>query len=327
MNTIFFRFILTFCFILSLPLQGRADTDTAQLKDIMFNAQSHEVEQITFKLSSKHLPKIFAIKGDKPRIVFDFPNTRAVAALNNIINTNGKLIKKIRIGNHKGTNPKTRVVLDLVPDRELGFKQKFNEKNHSLVVSVQYVPEKQVTQQPTPTNTKKSNPKQPVAPAVTKVKKTTPPVKPVAQPPKKITDKSSANQKHVTTPVKVTQKQSPILESIKFDAGSDRGEMILFKLNDFYPPIVFGLEENLPRVVCDFMNTKAAVAVPNVVKCDGKFIKAVRVGRHAKPDKVRVVLDLTPNNNYDLQQVFFKEDNLFVIIVNTLTESAEKAAD
>ncbi|MCI5158676.1 MAG: hypothetical protein D3906_09615 [Candidatus Electrothrix sp. AUS1_2] len=34
--------------------------------------------------------------------------------------------------------------------------------------------------------------------------------------------------------------------------------------------------------------------------------------------KIRVVLDLVPNYSYDLQQVFFKEENLFVIIINTL---------
>ncbi|MDH3348463.1 MAG: AMIN domain-containing protein [Desulfobulbaceae bacterium] len=312
MNTIFYRIILTFCFILALTLPGWADTKTAMLKDIMFDTPSNEIEQVTFKLSSKHLPKIFAIKGDKPRLVFDFPNTKATAALNNIINTNGKLIIKIRIGNHEGTTPKTRVVLDLSPDLELGFKQKFNAKKQSLVVSVEPVPKphalkKQATQQSTPTNTKKLTPKQSVTSANANVKKTTPPVTPVTQPPKEVTDKPPANQETVTTQEKVTLNQSPILESIKFDGGSDRGEMILFKLNDFYPPIVFGLEENLPRVVCDFMNTKAAKAVPNVVKCDGKFIKTVRVGRHANPDKVRVVLDLTPNNNYDPNRFSLKK--------------------
>ena len=31
-----------------------------------------------------------------------------------------------------------------------------------------------------------------------------------------------------------------------------------------------------------------------------------------------MVIDLEPNHSYDLQQVFFKDDNLFVIIVNTI---------
>ncbi|MCF6187387.1 MAG: AMIN domain-containing protein [Desulfobulbaceae bacterium] len=94
--------------------------------------------------------------------------------------------------------------------------------------------------------------------------------------------------------------------------------MIQFKLNDFYPPIVFGIEEGLPRVVCDFKNTRADASLKETIKTNGRYVKAIRIGRHKKPDKIRVVIDLEPNNNYDLQQVFFKEDNLFVIIVNIM---------
>ena len=39
--------------------------------------------------------------------------------------------------------------------------------------------------------------------------------------------------------------------------------------------------------------------------------------------RFRVTLELVPNKNYDLQQVFFKEDNLFVIIVNTYNQTEE----
>jgi hypothetical protein len=45
-------------------------------------------------------------------------------------------------------------------------------------------------------------------------------------------------------------------------------------------------------------------------------------------DKIRVVLDLAQDRDYDLQQVFFKNDNLFVLIVNELppevVENGEK---
>jgi len=39
--------------------------------------------------------------------------------------------------------------------------------------------------------------------------------------------------------------------------------------------------------------------------------------------KVRVELVLVPTRNYDLQQLFFKEDNLFVIIVKELQNGSE----
>ncbi|MCI5132026.1 MAG: AMIN domain-containing protein, partial [Candidatus Electrothrix sp. EH2] len=91
-----------------------------------------------------------------------------------------------------------------------------------------------------------------------------------------------------------------------------------FKLNESHPPIVFGIEEGTPRVVCDFKDTAAGRDIPESLKTAGKFIQKIRVGEQKEENKLRVVLDLVLNYSYDLQQVFFKEENLFVIIINTL---------
>ncbi len=114
---------------------------------------------------------------------------------------------------------------------------------------------------------------------------------------------------------------TPVLRSVAFDNTTRQGEMIRFQLTNFHPPTVFGIEEGLPRVVCDFKNTKAGPSLKNIIKANGRYVKTIRIGRHKNPDKIRVVIDLEANNNYDLQQVFFKEDNLFVIIVNTMHSS------
>ncbi|MCI5211604.1 MAG: AMIN domain-containing protein [Candidatus Electrothrix sp. ATG2] len=71
-------------------------------------------------------------------------------------------------------------------------------------------------------------------------------------------------------------------------------------------------------MVCDFKDTAAAKDIPDSLKTAGKYIQKIRVGKKKAENKVRVVLDLVPNFSYDLQQVFFKEENLFVIIINTL---------
>jgi hypothetical protein len=71
-------------------------------------------------------------------------------------------------------------------------------------------------------------------------------------------------------------------------------------------------------VICDFKDTRLADAAQNLIKTDGQHVKIIRISKTVQPEKVRVVLDLEPNRSYDLQQVFFKEDNLFVIIVNTV---------
>ncbi len=116
----------------------------------------------------------------------------------------------------------------------------------------------------------------------------------------------------------------PILLEVSYESTANDSEMVLFKLNDFYPPIVFGIEKGNPRVVCDFLDTMLAVDIPPVIETNGFFVRKIRTARHPSPEKVRVVLDLVPNKNYDLQQVFFKEDNLFVIIISEFEKESVK---
>lgn len=139
---------------------------------------------------------------------------------------------------------------------------------------------------------------------------------PQAPAPSQTGDKGKTDPAKTAAPAKT--QEGPQLEYVKFDATSPKGEMVMFKLNGFHPPSVHGVEEGIPRVICDFNNTKLVDATKSLIKTDGKFVKVIRTSKTKKPEKVRVVIDLEPNRNYDLQQVFFKEDNLFVIIVNTV---------
>ncbi len=114
----------------------------------------------------------------------------------------------------------------------------------------------------------------------------------------------------------------PLLKGIEFKITSDTEERVLFKLSGFLQPEVFGLEGDTPRVVCDFLGMKIDKQhVKNIISTKGKYIKNIRVGLHSSPvPKTRVVLDLTPDHNYDIEQMFFKEENLFVIVVHLVKE-------
>ncbi len=100
--------------------------------------------------------------------------------------------------------------------------------------------------------------------------------------------------------------------------------MVLFHLTVFHPPTVSAVEKDNPRVLCDFVGMELGKGVEETILAKGKYIERISTSKQGKPDKIRVVLNLTPNRNYDLQQVFFKNDNLFVLIVNELPP--EKAA-
>ena len=99
--------------------------------------------------------------------------------------------------------------------------------------------------------------------------------------------------------------------------------MVLFRLNKFSPPIVSVIEKEKPRVLCDFMKMNMDPGVQSIIDANGKYVERIRAARHNDPKKVRVVLDLLPDRDYDLQQVFFRNDNLFVLIVNELSPDQE----
>ncbi len=115
-------------------------------------------------------------------------------------------------------------------------------------------------------------------------------------------------------------KRFAALYDVTFERSTNDKEMVLFKLNGFYPPIVFSTEENNLLVVCDFLDAVLAIGIDPVIETKGEYIQKVKISTHRDPNKVRVVLELADSYNYDLKQVFFKEDNLFVIIISNLGE-------
>lgn len=306
--------VITLLVAVLLPAVLFAATDSAVLEDIRFEKYAADAEQVVFSLDRSALPRVFAIKGKKPRVVFDFPLTRPAASLAHQVQTKGRYIERIRIGIHNKPQLKTRVVLDLRPDQHPDFDQQFLPEKHQLILKV-FAEE----------STTRTVDHTPPADHTTQKTITLPPV--LAPQPEPA---AAAMQPDPTRKTEDTKKSSrpdaavmPTLTGVEFDTSRSRGEMILFKLNGFYPPRVFGIAEGLPRVVCDFKDTRLDKSVQRLIKANGRYVKSIRTGRHE--DRTRVVLDLKQGNNYDLQQVFFKEDNLFVLIVNTLDNAPSTA--
>lgn len=365
------------------------------IEQIRFDSPTANKDQLTFKMNGAYLPKSFALNGDRPRIVFDFPDVVPSKRVQNSIPANGTFIKTIRTGIHKGDAPKTRIVLDLQPGKKIDIARDFDRDSNTLVISIfaagmppgptvaeeekikpeeekvtQAAPESQPQVEPeektiaeapepvtvkVPAPLKTDQPEQvrqdtvaeavkppPTSDAITgetgsekqpekdlptadTVKMASIPqpkpetsVKPgleestVIQPLSEIGEKAKAATEDVITPT---------LYSVEFDNTSHRGEIVAFKLNGFNPPVVFGIEEEIPRIVCFFKDTSAGEKLDELVAADGKFIKNIKIGKYRNPDNIRVVLDLVPGKNYDLQQIFFKEDNLFMVIIKTTGET------
>jgi hypothetical protein len=326
---------ITACQFLSLLLAfclAAATNAGPVLRNLDHAILSQESEKVTLQLNGSYSPTIFTLNGGTPRIVLDFPGMIQARAVANRTQTNGTIVTRIRVGMHTGDAPKTRVVFDVATLDGLTYTPQLDDETNVLTVLL--------TASTVAVDTKNGKPT--AVPQQALLVNEKPPVKEAAQPPAapeqvpaptpSVPDSSqhaafepfpAPTDRPAESPgisATVSETTQPRLAAITFDKAAAKGEMVMFKLNGFYPPRVQGVEEGIPRVICDFDAVELADTVENIIKADGKYVQNIRVGKHTNPDRVRVVLDLAPNHSYDLQQVFFKEDNLFVMIVNTLQE-------
>ncbi len=257
------------------------------INDVSFHTNSGISESVVFHLNGSYLPKAFAMKGENPRVVFDFMDTQLSRQVPSAIVAGGVMVKKIRLGRY---SEKTRVVLDLATGGEFNFDQDFDEANNILTIvlySTEYPPKHEE--------------------AVEEVVEVT-----------EATEISAVTEPAETVEAEeVVAPFEALLADVSFKDTSNKGEMILFKLNGFHPPEVSGEEKGAPKVTCTFKETMLGPEVVAVQQTDGEFVKKINVVKADGDSPLRVIIELVANKNYDLQQVFFKEDNLFVIIVNS----------
>lgn len=348
--------------------------ESTEIISISHSIESGDVENIDFVLAAEVEPRIFLLKGEKPRLVLDFINCH-YKGKKLITLADGVLSTSIRSGIHQKPAVKTRIVIDLSREFPINFSQKFEVTNNTLTVKLERqmaagaaekvsvageASPKTVSQAELDARPLHKKPIPPVfleknesaiadtqevakaAESVTSAepqavadiiqeekvesavegKEASPKPEPEAVveevKPSNVTDDLESMKRDVVPPV-----SAPVLRGLSFDDSSNRGEMVLFHLNDFFPPTVSAIEKDSPRVLCDFNNMRLGKDVQTPLVANGKYVERIRAANHKNPDKVRVVLDLAPDKDYDLQQVFFKNDNLFVLIVNELPAEKE----
>ncbi len=305
----FFFLVITFAAIhLFLPGASFSESErVVTIKSISHGKDSDAKETITLKLSEAVVPKIFILQGENPRLVIDFPDS--IYWGKNVIGlAESNLASTIRIGLHQTPVKKTRIVVDLSKEKSVQYTSEYLDRENTLIVTLSSTMAAQQSNNSTAlqSHTPSSLPRKEELSVRPLDEKPVPPVLSV-----KKEGEAVANEK-IADPV------VPMILEVSFDDSSGKGEMVLVRLNSFFPPAVSAIEKNLPRILCDFMATSLGPDVQNTILANGKYIKRIRTARYQDPEKVQVVLDLFPDRDYDLKQVFFRNDNLFVLIVNEL---------
>jgi hypothetical protein len=107
-----------------------------------------------------------------------------------------------------------------------------------------------------------------------------------------------------------------VLESIRFRLIGAGDERVFFQLSGFHPPEVSVVEGGAPQVVCEFANIRAAAGIGSQVEVNGRGIRGLRIdSQNGTQPKLRVAVVLDPKFSYDVEQVFAREDNLFMLVV------------
>lgn len=102
--------------------------------------------------------------------------------------------------------------------------------------------------------------------------------------------------------------------------SQEQGVRVTVEADGVLEPNVFTLEG--PRLVMDFPGTVHRVK-PNVIRVNDALLKRIRLGQHLSPQKVRLVMDLSRNVLYEIEQ---HENRLMIELVPAAEEGPPQVA-
>jgi energy-converting hydrogenase Eha subunit E len=111
-------------------------------------------------------------------------------------------------------------------------------------------------------------------------------------------------------------ENEPVVQGVRVETGVVGKVGVFVQLNSFLAPTCFSLSGDPVRVVCDFPGADLAKSVERRIEIEGDIVQWVRIGAHRDPEKkVRIVLDVNPERDFVVDQLFVKKDNQYVLVV------------
>jgi SH3-like domain-containing protein len=102
------------------------------------------------------------------------------------------------------------------------------------------------------------------------------------------------------------------IKSIQTVVYSEMEEKVLFTLSGYFPPKTSTISGDNPKVVCDFAGVQPIAGIPDEITADGKFTRKIKIDANDKGTKIFVIL--SPDYDYHIEQVFFKEEKVYSLI-------------
>ncbi|MCJ7683209.1 MAG: SH3 domain-containing protein [Desulfobacteraceae bacterium] len=117
-------------------------------------------------------------------------------------------------------------------------------------------------------------------------------------------------------PQKATVRVTREIKAIRPEVAAKGVVKVIFELNGPFPPQIMIVEGEKPRVVCDFFDAGLASDIGDSIEVNNGIVEKIRTGMHKWPKfKVRVVLDLVSERNYEVDKIFLEKENYYVLVV------------
>ncbi len=278
---------------------GTFAANSYYISPVAFIVNSPSRETLSFPLEKAAAYKSFTLENPS-RLVIDFP--QGIYRGEKIKEmAQSRFITAIRSAHHLRPIAKTRIVIDLQPGKKVGHQLFYDEGKKVLQLVLT------------------SEETEPVAAEEESVET--------------VAEQAVAEQKSVSTAPAVAEKEeqggdtqmteelSAVIHSISFEGPKAGEERIRFRLNGFYPPGITTREEILPEVVCDFAGAQMAADLERQIVTGGNLVQRVSVEK--TETGVQVVLELARGKDFDLQQIFFRDGNLFVLVVREFAQNGQ----
>ncbi len=107
------------------------------------------------------------------------------------------------------------------------------------------------------------------------------------------------------------------LTAIRTVVYSDTEERVMFELTGFFPPNTYTMEGDQLGVVCVFPETLADESIPRHIKNVGRFVQDIRLSSD-ETTKTRVIIMLSQQHDYDIGQIFYKEENIYLLTIHKM---------
>lgn len=117
-------------------------------------------------------------------------------------------------------------------------------------------------------------------------------------------------------PVKDADTNTVVVKNIAFKREANGREKVLIEFNRFNSPRIFGIDGTNPRVVIDVDNVSSAKRGLARIPAGGKLVRQIRTALDRTTHAMRIVIDVEPNLNYNVDQTYYKAENIYAVEIS-----------